>query len=221
MPDRITAWSFSRWVLYEKCARKAYYKFIRKLPDPMGPAVERGGLIHKKAEDYIRKTIKAVPVELKPVEKMLKELRSVGASPELELAVDKDWKPVEWYAPNAWGRAKIDTAVMFNDGQLDIVDWKTGQYKPDDPDYDLQLELYGVFGFATHDEAQRVHAKLAFTDHGEVPDKIFHRKDYKKLKVLWEKRIKPMLTDERFEPNPGRECLWCVYSKKKGGECEY
>lgn len=223
MPDRITAWSFSRWDLYEKCARRAYYKFIRKLPDPIEPGgpMERGGLVHKMAENYVLKKINAVPPELKPVAPMLKELRKVKASPELELAVDKNWKPVEWYAPNAWGRAKIDSAVMFDDGGLDIVDWKTGQYKPDDPNYDLQLELYGTFGFATHDEAQRVHAKLAFTDHGKIVDDTFHRKDYHKLKTLWEKRIKRMMTDERFEPSPGRQCLWCPYSKAKGGECEY
>ena len=47
-------WSSSRYTVYDQCPAKAAYKFIDKLPEPPAPALDRGSLIHKQAELFIR-----------------------------------------------------------------------------------------------------------------------------------------------------------------------
>lgn len=47
-------WSFSRYSVYKQCPAKARYKFIDKLPEPAAKPLDRGSLIHKQAENYIK-----------------------------------------------------------------------------------------------------------------------------------------------------------------------
>ncbi len=51
---KITSWSFSRWNVYDQCPAKAKYQFIDKLPQPPSKNLERGTLIHKQAECFIK-----------------------------------------------------------------------------------------------------------------------------------------------------------------------
>lgn len=47
-------WSFSRYSAYDQCPAKAMYKFIKKLPEPPAPPLDRGSLIHKQAENFLK-----------------------------------------------------------------------------------------------------------------------------------------------------------------------
>ena len=219
---RITAWSYSRFSVYEPsvggCPAKAHYKFNLKLPDPMGPAVERGGEIHKHAETYLR-TGGTVPPTLKLIKKDIQIMRKAKATPELEWAVTNSWTQTGWWERDVWARAKLDVLIEAEE-HVEITDFKTGQYKPEDPGYGMQLELYAVFGFAVKAPA-KIKTRLLFTDAGKSVENEFRQQDYPGLKKLWEKRVKPMMTDTVFAPNPGNACRWCPYSKSKGGPCQY
>lgn len=44
---------------------------------------------------------------------------------EFEISVTDKWKTTKWFAPDAWGRAKIDLVQIAKDS-ASIYDWKTG-----------------------------------------------------------------------------------------------
>lgn len=220
----ITQWSFSRWTTHRDCARRAYYKFIKRLPEPGGPALQRGTEIHDAAKNVIQGKLKDVPDDLKSVKKMLLSMsKRKGVHPELELAVTKRWTPTGWFERDVYGRAKLDVGEKV--GKVwNVADWKTGKLRTGDAgsDYILQLELYATFGFAHHPDADRVEARLIFTDQDgkEIPSS-FERSEFPALMKRWEKRLKPMLNDRTFEPSPGDACRWCAYKKASGGPCPF
>ena len=229
---KITSWSFSRWTCYEECPRKAKYKFIDKLPEPKGAALERGTMLHELAEYFLRGIKKTVPKELKLIADVLKKLKKQGALAEAEFAFNKEWKPVDWFAKDTWCRVKADATVLPVLGKdvptVKIDDFKSGGKADklsfqDNPDYELQLELYALAGLLRYETAEEADASLIFIDHGKVipVEKRYTRKDIPRLKKLWEKRTKRMLADTVFVPNPGKACTWCHFRKSKGGPCSY
>ncbi|HUW46898.1 MAG TPA: PD-(D/E)XK nuclease family protein [Dehalococcoidia bacterium] len=229
---KITAWSFSRWTCYEGCPRKAKYKFIDKLPEPQGEALARGTMLHELAEFFLRGIKKTIPKELELISEVLKKLKKQGALAEAEFAFDKDWKPVEWFSKDAWCRVKADATVLPVLGKgvptVKVDDFKSGGKADklnfdDNPEYEMQLELYSLAGLLAYPTAEKAETSLIFIDYGKVVvnEKVFTRSDVPKLKKLWEKRTKRMLADTVFAPNPGRACTWCHFRKSKGGPCSY
>lgn len=223
---KITAWSFSRWQAYEECPRKAKYKFIDKLPEPQGEALVRGTALHELCEFYLKGIIKKIPPELKLITQQLKELKKAKAVPEAEFAFNRDWKPVDWFAKDAWCRVKADSTILPITGRgtptVKVDDFKSGKLKPEGSTYDLQLELYALAGLMTYSTAEQADTSLIFIDHGKsVASNSFTRKDIQKLQAAWERRTKRMLADTKFVPNPGNACRYCHFKKGNGGPCEY
>ena len=60
----INRWSYSRLGTYESCPKKAYYRYIEKIPEEQHPAAERGIKIHGLAEQYIKGELEEMPKEL-------------------------------------------------------------------------------------------------------------------------------------------------------------
>ena len=230
--QKITTWSLSRWQCYENCARQAKYKFIDKLPEPKGAALERGSFLHELAEFFLRNIKKTVPKELKLIADVLKKRKKQGALAEAEFAFDKEWKPVEWMAKDVWVRVKADVTVLPVLGKgvptVKVDDFKSGG-KADQlsfehhPEYELQLELYALSALLKYPVAEEAETSLIFIDHGKIIPSVrrYTRADIPRLQKLWEKRTKKMLADTTFVPNPGNACRWCHYRKSNGGPCEY
>lgn len=72
---QFTAWSWSRFNDHRRCAFYAFLKYIRKLPEPGSPAMDRGAAIHKLAEGFTQGTIPNLPPELKAFKKEFAHLR--------------------------------------------------------------------------------------------------------------------------------------------------
>lgn len=217
--QRITAWSYSRWDTYVECARKAYYKYIAKLPDPPSPAAERGTALHLNAQHFVE----GVTTQLDPAwsrhAAFLRAVRKKQPSCELELAFTSDWSVTGWFSRDTWCRVKIDLSYVEDD-TLVLEDYKTGK-KYDS--HEKQLSLYAVAGLLTEPDAARVVARNRYVDMptSEVTEHIYTRRELPVLQKDWERKTKAMLRDTRFAPNPTRKCLWCPFSKAKGGPCEY
>jgi hypothetical protein len=233
MADKITAWSFSRWMKYSNCPRAAKYAYIDKLPEPSSPALERGTILHKSCEDFLRGIKKTVPADIKLIAPQLKALKKVGALPEAEFAFNVNWQPVSWFAKDAWCRVKADalTAPILDDDEptVSVDDFKSGgklnaagtvDVKGE---YPIQLELYSLAGLLSYPTAVKAKSSLIFIDHGQVVanDNVFTQKDTKTLKKAWETRVKKMTNDTLFKPTPGNACRWCAFRKSAGGQCEY
>jgi CRISPR/Cas system-associated exonuclease Cas4 (RecB family) len=223
MNQKITAWSYSRWTTYEECPYRAKMKFIARHQEPSNPAAERGTAIHKLAEEYLNGERRTVPAELKTLQREFRDARKVdGIRTEAEMAYTAEWNVTGWFDRDAWCRIKIDLLVPPKTGVTRVVDLKTGRFKPGT--YTPQLELYAIAALIAYPEHE-VRAELWFSDHGIVhygePALTYSPDDLPRLKKLWEKRTKAMLSDTKFAPRPGGYCRWCSFSKAKGGSCKF
>lgn len=214
------AWSFSRWKSWKECAFKYKCQTIDKLPEgPRGEALINGELVHKDAEDFVKGLVKPLPTSLRLFDKQFADLKKRGALAEDQFAFTKEWKATGWFAKDCWCRIKIDVHYPEDGGVLTIIDHKTGKVR--EGEYDEQLELYALGGFLSYEGVEVVHTKLWFLDHQVIIDETYTVAQVPKLKAAWEKRVKPMEADTRYQPTPGRHCQWCAYSASKGGPCKF
>lgn len=231
-PALVKSWSFSRYSDYRECPAKFKYKHLDKLSEPPSAAMARGTDIHKKAEDYAKGTLKALPPELKLMAPQFKTLKAQKIKfVEESWAFRRDWSQTQWNDWNAcWLRVKMDAAYVVPAlSALVIIDHKTGKFRPERAvEYTEQLELYGLAGLAQQPEIQVVSPRLWYVDEGRVhPDPEEHeieffRKDEDALKKKWEKRVAPMFNDRTFKPTPSENaCRWCHYRKSNGGPCKF
>lgn len=235
---QITSWSFSRYADYSQCALKAKLKHIDKIQEPPNDAMARGADIHDKAAGYLKGLIKKLPLELRLVKKELDQIKKLMKqkvqAPIVEdtWAVTKAWIATAWNDwGNCWLRVKMDAAFYEDSETLFVRDWKTGKYRPNEQaTYVEQLELYAATAFKLLPHVQTVRCLLNYVDHGltypEDGPLIFTREaDAVRLQKLWEKRVKPMLSDTVFAPRPNDKCCWCFYRKANkangGGQCKY
>lgn len=219
-PKRAVAWSYSRWDTYNTCPAKFKYKFFDKLPDPGGPALVRGDSIHKLAEKYLKSEIDSLPEELSKFERLFSGLREASVSAEESWAFDSNWEPVEYFDRSVMVRIKVDAHLLVPTKTLRIFDWKTGKFKQQG--YEPQMELYAIGGFARYGASvERVETSLVYLDEGKVHSNAFGAWQVDVLKATWARRVRKLEQDTVFAPNPSKLCQWCPFSKSKGGPCQY
>jgi CRISPR/Cas system-associated exonuclease Cas4 (RecB family) len=219
---QITQWSYSRWNTYEECPKQAYYKFVEKRKEGVeSPAMVRGREIDGKATAYIRGEAKVLAPELKLLRDEFKALRKSKATAQLEWAFTRSWDPTGWFDRDCWSRVKTDYWVagsIESASNSKVIDLKTGKIR----DYDEQMELYALAGLIM--SSAPVDVEIYFSDHGHVMKPkhgTYHQDEKKALQKTWEKRVKRMLTDTRFDATPSREtCRFCPFRQSAGGPCE-
>lgn len=225
MSNGVTAWSYSRYADYKKCPLSFKLKYLDKLATTGSPAMERGNVIHKMAEDYVKATKKVkLPPELKTVATEIEHCRSMGAIAELPWGFRNDWSWTgrnDWFGSDVWFRMKADVAVVYDDNTLLVGDWKTGRKYFENED---QIELFGAASLMRFPDATEVDVRLWYTDQpagdNEV-QRVYTRKDGEAIRKTWEKRALPMFKDKRWAPTPNDKCRWCDFSKAKGGPCKF
>lgn len=227
--QQFEAWSYSRLSDWEECPRKAALKHIGKLKEPANAAMDRGKLIHGEAARYATRRLPEAPLP-PALERFPDEFAALRARPdvecELQLAVNRDWQPCEWFGPDAWLRVVIDcthAGVAPEEAGRTIIDFKTGKVRAENAD---QLDLYGLVALARWPGIKRADAALWYLDQGEIVDRAITLAEAKRLRQAWMDRAAPMLTDTTFDPKPGDACRWCWYgqdARAKGGpgRCEH
>lgn len=235
---QITSWSFSRYSDYKQCPLKAKLKHIDKIVEPPNDAMARGAYIHTQAEKFIKGEIKTLPSELKLFGGEFKALKARykkkinGMVVEDNWAFTEDWTQTQWNNWVAcWVRIKLDCAHHQDDETLVVTDWKTGKFREDqNEDYLEQLELYALSALILYPHIQKVKPRLVYLDIGIIHptadvELVFTRADLPKLKKLWVKRTKAMLSDKLFAPRPNDKCKWCFFRSSNkaagGGQCKF
>lgn len=232
--NKITSWSFSRYSDYKQCPLKAKLKHVDKLKEPPNEAMARGATIHNIAEKYIKGEGRTLPTELKQFEAEFKMLRKQYKKKINGMVVEDNWSFTKTWDETAWNdwigcwvRIKLDCAHHIEDDVMVVTDWKTGKFRVEQNDeYIEQLELYALAALMLHPHLKEVRPRLAYLDVGvifpaEDSPIVFTQADAPKLKKLWEKRTKPMLSDTTFAPRPNDKCKWCHFRKSNGGPCKF
>lgn len=227
-PFKLDAWSFSRFRDHRTCPAFFKFKYIDKRAEPGNDAMQRGTAIHTLAEDYVKGKVKILPAELKLFEEEFAVLKKNKALAEGSWAFSADWEPTDWFKragkPAPWVRIKIDVCMVEkHDNSLSVIDHKTGRFNAyKNPEYEEQLELYGVGGLLNYPRIAGVRPLLYFLDAGIIHPEgkpLVTHKELPKLKKKWEAKVKPMFNETAWKPKPGKQCDWCHFRKANNGPC--
>ena len=207
--------SYSGLSTYTQCPRKYKFSRIDLLPDPAGPAADRGKMIHAELEKAILNPGYIMLGELSYWQAVCSQLSDNACTPEIELAINAFYEPVAFSDPAAYIRGILDVFVRKGDSAL-IGDWKTGRIR----DYSQQIMFYQLMVLVCFPEINRVEGRIFFVDHQREQSYMsFSRNDLPVLKDHFADKIKLIHEDQHFLPTPSPLCNWCAYNKTKGGPC--
>jgi hypothetical protein len=205
---------------YDKCPKQYWYNYVENVPSskPSSPAADRGTNIHKFGEDYLLGKIMIYPPEFQKVSAHLMNLKAKHAIPELAMASNEKWEPVDYKASDAYFRGIIDVHYEAEDGKVvHIEDFKTGQIYPD---HASQMETYVSLTASQYPDAEEFHTRLIYIDQGVVtPVKVTKKERLIPIRLMLDGRVKNAENDTIWPVRSGSHCRWCGYSKRFGGPC--
>jgi hypothetical protein len=137
------SWSYTALNDFEicplKCAESRYYKSVKFVETP---ECLDGNIKHKGLELYLKG--KGMDPVVQPYAKYADAMIAAAQGGELlveqELTLNEGLAMTSWFAKDAWGRAKLDVAVI-KDGVAKIFDWKSGKEKNEED----QLRIFCIF----------------------------------------------------------------------------
>lgn len=213
LQGRLEGASFSTWERAEACPARVYYAKIARLPDPAGPAAQRGTDLHAVLERHVIEGDR-LPDSLLRWRPELDRLKAEAVlHPELDVGLTRTWKSAPW--EKAKIRAKLDL-VATTDEWMTVIDYKTGRQYPGHED---QLELYGTLMLHLHPQRNSVTASDWYLDLGCTTTMTYHRDDHGPRLLKWKERMAELLARREWpaKRNPG--CKWCPFNVRKGGPC--
>lgn len=188
---KFAPWSISKVGVAATCPSQFQHKYILKTPETTVPSVNRvgtaahhvlelriGGASH---EDAKAKALDKTPLTSnemdslrtleEPIEWFMRKwdgfCRTTGVAKlliEEEWGITADFKPTGFFASDVYFRGKVDLAVITNDGDLVVIDHKSGMAKDIQRDHKFkyQLNSYAVMALANVDKLAGVRSGIHF-----------------------------------------------------------
>lgn len=126
------AWSYSVITRYENCPKQYYHlNVIKDFKDEDSEYAAEGKLVHESMRNRVIFG-KPLPLPLRHLEKIAKRFADTEGEKqgEMRLALNRDFEPVDFFAPDVWVRGIIDLLIVKEKTGI-IIDWKTGKVKDD------------------------------------------------------------------------------------------
>ena len=205
---RQTAWSYSRLNNFENCPKKFWHESVRKdVPFEESEAMRYGKLVHKALELRVGKG-KAMPLNLRYLEKYAKLLAEAKGDKltEQQLAIDSNFEPCDWFSKQTWCRAILDLAIVLGTHGV-VFDYKTGKISSDF----TQLRLAAVLLMLHMPEIQTVDLAYLWTKEKKITkyEQTLSRDDIKTVVLELMPRIKKYERAHRLESFPARPGFLC------------
>lgn len=200
------AWSYSALTGFETCPRQHHEMRIKKAwPDPPGEAQQWGIEVHKHIENRIGMG-RQMPDYLNYVEPIIQKFEQTKGvtQPEYKLALNAEFKPVEFFAKDAWVRA-VGDVVKVHGNVAFACDWKSGKYREGDG----QLKLQSAVMFATYPHVERIGIVYAWLKDKRTTVRTFERAQVPEIWQEFLPRVKRMeiaIANNDFPPNPSGLC---------------
>ena len=216
---KIFPYSYSSLTSFETCPRKHYGERLSKeFERPFNQAASDGDIWHKQAEMYA-KTGDSIPTtnpHKAKMEQILDEVRKDREGvfhAELELAVDNERNPVDWWSDKAYTRAKMDI-VFIGDTEADSIDWKTGRSDP----HTTQLLHSSILLFLHYPELKKVNCRYEWLKEGFATKRTYYREFLDKYWSDFENRVSKYR--KSFESNDWhpKQNFLCKSYKKNGNK---
>lgn len=200
------AWSYSRLTNYEQCPKKFWHLSVQKdTKEGESEAMRYGNLVHKALEKRIAAG-KPLPEQLGHLEPLVAKFANAAGEKhaELQLAINRDFKPTGWFDRDTWGRAIIDLAIISGERAL-IVDWKTGKISDDFTQQQVAACLFFIF----HPEVEHMDLMYYWIKDKKPTTKSLSREDTKHVWSAVLRRIKKYTQAHElvdFPPRPSGLC---------------
>ena len=200
-------WSYSNLNSFEQCPKRHWHLKVQKdYKEEEGEHLVYGKQVHKALEDRVSKNT-PLPLHLRHLDDICASICNRGAevSTEVRLALNRDFRPVAFFAPDVWVRAVLDL-VLINGSNAVAIDWKTGAKVNDDF---TQLELAAAILMHTMEELENVSLGFVFTQVGTTLRSSIARAD---LTNVWNSilpRVRRMESSFHGSDFPARPCGLC------------
>jgi len=216
MTPKPFTWSYSKLKNYRTCPKRHWEIDIAKHFKEESEALTWGNTIHDAMANRISKGT-PLPRTMEHYEdwpaRLVKarDLFGLETKVENQLAMNRDFRPRAWFDRDVWFRGKLDVIQLSaKDGTALVVDWKTGQIKPDIE----QLGLFAQLVFAHYPEIEEVSTVYVWL--GSDDHTLERYKRDAGLLPLWNTlnpMIKAMEEAHRtttYPPKPSGLCVhWC------------
>jgi hypothetical protein len=209
------SWSYSRLKNFEVCPKRYYHVDVRKdFKEAESEQLRQGNIVHKLFEERLGPRKVPFPQAYKDIYEPWATRVEYGPGDihvEQQLAITKDFAPCEWFAPNAWYRAKVDVLKKHEQFAI-LIDWKTGRIV-EEP---VQLMLSTACVFAHHPEVQVCKSIYAWLAENAESGEVIKREELPTLwSNLWERieELREAHARDSFPPTPNHLCRsWCPVS---------
>lgn len=231
----ITAGSYSRLKDYEKCPWMLWLKAGEKrdMSHVDTTAMDRGTLIHKEAEDFV-KGEGDFTKNLAKFKEYFKEVRDEYIAGDVLVEEDwgfnEDWGVTGWWDPDVRYRVKLDTfRVTARDEDNEPIagiptDYKTGKKFGNEISHNQQGQLYAISSFLRMPKLEYAEVEFIYLDHGlKSKPKKYTREQAMKFLPSWQARFQKMFEDREFKPKANKiTCKWCPFGPQNGdGFCAW
>lgn len=241
----ITAVSFSRLEVYEKCPKEAHLKFCKKIPEPdrgephsRCPTSEesgerewhndRGTRLHKSMDAYVRGHSDVYAPELKPIDV---EMTNARVAYEQGLVhTEQMWCYKEEWERTAWDdwdgiRIRVKTDIFWvTEGTLAapieavVIDLKSGKKFGNEVKHASQLQLYALGAFKRYPTLEKVYVEIWYVDQNDIKTVEYTRRQAIGNQEDWDERFEVAMSDVIFESRPSESnCKWCAYKAVEDG----
>jgi len=219
---KIRAWSYSTVTNHKRCPLSIKFQKIDRLPEPDNQFQGRGRKIHDELAHLIKTgefPDGATIPHKEEWRRRLLHLHVGGATPEQQIAFTKEWKIVDWFGANVWGRVIID-AILVTKDLVRIHEHKTGKYYPD---HEKQKRLYALIAMKLYPGHDSFVVGCNYIDDPARADDLskFVRAQEASLEKEFIEFSAPLLNEDIFPASPGTHCNRCHYRKSNAGPCAF
>jgi hypothetical protein len=216
----IKAWSMSRLHNYETCPHTLKQRSIDKIKTPDSPQAARGTQIHDMCEQWVKRGSDDLKgdrgTNMDYFRSDFEKLRSDYDKDKVELEGDwgyrRDWSPCGFFAPDVWGRAKLDAFVMESPTSCKIIDYKTGRKYMNEIKHGEQGLSYALATFHRYPDVEHFCVEFWYLDQGEKMIRNFRRSDLAVLLVRLNNRAVKLTSDTELTATPSEKaCKWCDF----------
>lgn len=210
------SWSWSKLKNYRSCPKRHYeIDLAKNIKEPKSDELLWGDLFHDAMAKRIGKDV-PLPATMTRFQKwpeLMRQHRIDGAkvTVELQLAMDEQFQPTEWFGQDTWVRGIVDVLYLAPwMHSAAAIDWKTGgKIQPEFEQLGITTQLI----FAHHPEIDTVHTAYQWQQHDAETINTYKRED---MVPLWNKllpEVKQMEEAARtmtYPPRPSGLCIkWC------------
>lgn len=220
------AYSYSKLSLFKQCPHRYKLNYIDKIAVPQdASALVKGRNVHSILENYES----FVKEGCKPKENEQYSESEVALNfAKSELGKDILEKPsareycVKFDA-NLNAADHLNQRECYFIGYIDrinrtpngieLIDYKTGQYKqPGFQDY-MQLAIYSLYMFSKYPEINEILLRYVYVEHSKENTKLITRAEVPALKKLILNDIAKIESETEYPKKPHKLCNWCPYKE--------